>query len=51
MAKQKEYCVSPDQSVEQAFEQILRTNLVTTREWEPIALAGEDPEGIHQMRV
>jgi len=37
--------------VEQAFEQILRANLVTTRGWEPIVLAGEDPEGIHQMRV
>ncbi|MEA3276429.1 MAG: CHAD domain-containing protein [Pseudomonadota bacterium] len=51
MAEQKETFVSPDQSVEQAFEQILRTNLVTTREWEPVVLAGEDPEGIHQMRV
>lgn len=51
MAQRKENFISPDQSVEQAFEQILRTNLVTAREWEPVVLAGEDPEGIHQMRV
>ena len=51
MAGQKENLVGPLQSVEQAFEQILRTNLVTTREWEPVVLLGEDPEGIHQMRV
>lgn len=49
--RQKPTHVSPDQSVEQAFEQILRTNLATTREWEPVVLAGEDPEGVHQLRV
>lgn len=51
MAKQTENFVSPDQSVEQAFNQILRTNLAATREWEPVVLAREDPEGIHQMRI
>ena len=51
MAKQKANFVTSDQSVEQAFEQILRTNLTTTRDWEPVVLAGEDPEGVHQMRV
>lgn len=51
MATQKGNFVSPDQSVEQAFAQILRTNLATIRDMEPIVLAGEDPEGIHQMRV
>jgi len=51
MAGQKDNFVGPSQSVEQVFEQILQANLVTTREWEPVVLAGEDPEGIHQMRV
>jgi CHAD domain-containing protein len=51
MAGQKENFVGPLQSVGEAFEQILRANLVATREWEPVVLAGEDPEGIHQMRV
>lgn len=51
MAKQKENFFSTGQSVEQVFEQILRTNLATTREWEVVVLTGEDPEGVHQMRV
>ena len=29
----------------------MRTNLATTKDSEPVVLAGEDPEGIHQMRV
>lgn len=51
MVKQKASFVTPDQSLEQTFEQILRANLATTREWEPVVLAGADPEGVHQMRV
>ncbi len=51
MATQKENLVTHNQSVEQAFAQILRTNLATTKASEPVVLAGEDPEGIHQMRV
>ncbi len=51
MAKPQANLVAPDRSVEQAFEQILRTNLLKSREWEPVVLAGEDPEGVHQMRV
>ena len=51
MATQKENLVTHNQSVEQAFTQILRTNLATTKASEPVVLAGEDPEGIHQMRV
>jgi len=51
MAHQKPTRVSADQSVEQAFAQILRANLTLTRKWEPVVLAGEDPEGIHQLRV
>jgi CHAD domain-containing protein len=51
MAKDKETCVNPEQTVEQAFEGILRSTLAVAREWEPVALAREDPEGVHQMRV
>ncbi len=51
MAPQKTKLVTPDQSVEHTFGQILQTNLTTARDWEPVVLAGEDPERIHQMRV
>jgi len=37
--------------VEEAFEHILEANLASVKVWEPIALAGEDIEGVHQMRV
>jgi len=51
MAKAQETSVHPERTVEQAFEEILRFNLGVTRQWEPVALAREDPEGVHQMRV
>ena len=51
MATQKGNLVSYDQSVEQAFAQILRTNLAATKDSEPVVIARENPEGIHQMRV
>lgn len=51
MAQENKICIHADQSVEQTFEEILRADLARAREWEPVALAGEDPEGVHQMRV
>ncbi len=51
MARQIETSVNPSQTVEEAFEHILEANLASVMEWEPIALAGEDIEGVHQMRV
>jgi len=29
----------------------LHANFYTARKWEPVALAGEDPEGVHQLRI
>ena len=43
--------VNPRQTVEEAFEHILEANLASVKEFEPLALAGEDIEGVHQMRV
>lgn len=43
--------VNPRQTVEEAFEHILEANLATVKEFEPVAIAGEDIEGVHQMRV
>lgn len=51
MAQQKTISVNRYQTVEDAFEHILRTNLSAVEEWEPVALAGEDIEGVHQVRV
>ena len=51
MGSQNTNVVNTDQSIEQAFEQILRANLAAAGEWEAVVLAGEDPEGVHQMRV
>jgi CHAD domain-containing protein len=43
--------MNPPQTVEEAFKHILEANLASVKVWEPIALAGEDIEGVHQMRV
>jgi len=51
MSKSNDVSINPDQTVEQAFSEILHTNLAATKEFEPVALAGKDPEGVHQMRV
>jgi CHAD domain-containing protein len=51
MARQKSVSIKPKQTVEDAFEQILRTDLESVYQWTPVALAGKDVEGVHQMRV
>ena len=51
MAQQKTVSVNRHHTVEDAFECILRTNLSAVEEGEPVALAGEDIEGVHQVRV
>ena len=38
-------------TIEEAFARVLQGNLVRVRECAPVALAGEDIEGVHQMRV
>jgi CHAD domain-containing protein len=38
-------------TVEEAFALILQNNLESVQVWAPIALRGEDIEGVHQMRV
>lgn len=50
MTRQKS-SVHAKQSVEEAFEQILRADLTHIQIWSPIAIEGEDIEGVHQMRV
>jgi CHAD domain-containing protein len=51
MASQLVASVNPHQTVEEAFKHILEVNLASVKVWEPIALEGEDIEGVHQMRV
>ena len=51
MAHQLETSVNSHQTVEEVFEHILEANLASVTEWESTALAGEDIEGVHQMRV
>jgi len=51
MASQLVTSMNPPQTVEEAFKHILEANLASVKVWEPIALAGEDIEGVHQMRV
>ncbi|MBF0158699.1 MAG: CHAD domain-containing protein [Magnetococcales bacterium] len=41
---------SPE-STESVFVSILQQNFTELLKWEPVALAGEDIEGVHQMRV
>ena len=38
-------------TVEEAFSRVLHGNLSGVKEWAPVALAGDDIEGVHQMRV
>ncbi len=51
MTKHNTASITAGQKVEGAFVRILQTNLNTVKEWEPIAFAGMDIEGVHQMRV
>ena len=43
--------IQPKQSVEEVFEEILRTDLAHINKWTPVALLGMDIEGVHQIRV
>ena len=43
--------VRPEQSVEEAFEAIIQSDLAHIDRWAPVALSGKDIEGVHQMRV
>ncbi len=43
--------VKPTDSMWEVGRKILRFNLQTLIEYEPIAALGEDPEGVHKMRV
>ena len=43
--------ITGELTVEEAFSRVLQGNLVGVEEWAPVALAGEDVEGVHQMRV
>ena len=43
--------LTEDLTVEDAFSRVLQGNLSGVKEWAPVALAGEDIEGVHQMRV
>ena len=51
MKRQLTMSVHPKQTVEAAFEHILRTNLASIERWEPVAVAGKDIEGVHEIRV
>ena len=39
------------QSIEDVFRRIIRADLMRINDWAPVALAGKDIEGVHQMRV
>ncbi len=43
--------IQTKQSVEEAFEEIVRTDLAYINKWAPAAFSGKDIEGVHQMRV
>lgn len=43
--------IQSKQSVEEVFEEILRTDLAHINKWTPAALLGMDIEGVHQIRV
>jgi CHAD domain-containing protein len=51
MASQLVSSVNSHQTVEESFKHILEVNLASLKVWEPIALVGEDIEGVHQMRI
>ncbi len=43
--------ITGDLTIEEAFVRVLRGNLSGVKNWAPVALDGEDIEGVHQMRV
>lgn len=43
--------IQTQQSVEEVFEYIIRTDLDYINKWAPVAFSGKDTEGVHQMRV
>ena len=51
MARQLTTLVHREQTVESAFNHILRTNLASIERSEPVALVGKDIEGVHDIRV
>ena len=51
MARQLTTSVHPEQTIDAAFKHILRTNLASIERSEPVAIAGKDIEGVHEMRV
>ncbi len=51
MAREKAAAVDQSQTVEDAFRQVLLSNLRGVHAWEPVAVKGKDIEGVHQMRV
>ncbi|MDJ0956916.1 MAG: CHAD domain-containing protein [Arenicellales bacterium] len=51
MARQLTTSVHREQTVESAFNHILRTNLASIERSEPVALSGKDIEGVHNIRV
>ncbi|MBF0624216.1 MAG: CHAD domain-containing protein [Magnetococcales bacterium] len=50
-AKSRESSITRDQSVNQAFQTILRQNFQVMTGWEPVAYHRSDIEGVHQVRV
>jgi len=43
--------IAGDSTIEEAFVRVLQGNLSGVKNWAPVALDGEDIEGVHQMRV
>lgn len=43
--------ITGDSTIEEAFVRVLQGNLSGVKNWAPVALDGEDIEGVHQMRV
>ncbi len=47
----KSTTIEANLTVEEAFARVLQNNLASVQKWAPVALRGEDIEGVHQMRV
>jgi len=47
----KSTAIEANLTVEEAFARVLQNNLASVQKWAPVALRGEDIEGVHQMRV
>ncbi|MEO5365443.1 MAG: CHAD domain-containing protein [Magnetococcus sp. WYHC-3] len=47
----RQHLLLPEHSVSEAFRLILAHNLTQLEQWVPVAMAGEDIEGVHQARV